>query len=149
MFLAGVTLLIGVQNAFNFFFTGSRLPGSVSSHSLPVVRSNNVLTPDILVPDLLLPWDRSRRLRLDNNRLYPRRIRLHQPLRVVFRCSLLLLEPHLIHAGVFGRNFFPTALVFAKKLPIVGGAFEALAGILPACYGGQSSDDDDGMRFPV
>lgn len=30
MFLAGVTLLIGVQNAFNFFFTGSRLPGSVS-----------------------------------------------------------------------------------------------------------------------
>ena len=46
------------------------------------------------------------------------------------------------------RNFFPTALLFAKKLPIIGGAFEALANVLPACYGGQSADDD-GARFPV
>merc|ERR1711970_1037330 len=29
LFLSGVTLLVGVSNAFNFFFTGTRLPGSL------------------------------------------------------------------------------------------------------------------------
>merc|ERR1711934_458444 len=49
--------------------------------------------------------------------------------------------------NLFG-NFFPTALMFATKLPYVGKVFETIRNILPASVG-SNSDGDDAERFPV
>merc|ERR1711871_172076 len=94
LFLSGVVLLVGVGNAANFFFSVSRLPGSICFF--------------LGIAMVLFGW-------------------------TFFGMMIEVFG----FVNLFG-NFFPTALMFAKRLPVVGPAFEQLSKIMPwnSCMGG-------------